>query len=173
VRSVIIVTCILAFGAVAHAHAQEQERKLLDRVLKPDMTLQNKLQEKQFVGGGSVQVKPARTKSFLFFKRKPEKEFPTGTYHAREFAGTRESRYAGQQANVSTKRRIPKADVPYSTAAFAAVRDAREAEKAADVSEFRDANRPYLGRGKSQKALSQQDRPLTIDQVRELLNKNK
>ena len=34
-------------------------------------------------------------------------------------------------------------------------------------------NRPFLGQGKSQKALSAQDRPLTIEQVRELLNKNK
>jgi hypothetical protein len=34
-------------------------------------------------------------------------------------------------------------------------------------------NRPFLGQGKSQKALHSQDRPLTIDEVRELLNKNK
>ena len=34
-------------------------------------------------------------------------------------------------------------------------------------------NRPFLGRGKSQKALSARDTPLTIEQVRELLNKNK
>ena len=32
---------------------------------------------------------------------------------------------------------------------------------------------PFLGQGKSQKALHAQDRPLTIDEVRELLNKNK
>ena len=34
-------------------------------------------------------------------------------------------------------------------------------------------NRPFLGEGKSQKSLNQQNAPLTIDQVRELLNKNK
>jgi hypothetical protein len=33
--------------------------------------------------------------------------------------------------------------------------------------------RPFLGRGKSQKALSARDTPLTVEQVRELLNKNK
>jgi hypothetical protein len=33
--------------------------------------------------------------------------------------------------------------------------------------------RPFLAHGKSQKALSAQDRALTIDEVRELLNKNK
>jgi hypothetical protein len=34
-------------------------------------------------------------------------------------------------------------------------------------------NRPFLDQGKSQKALSRQNPPLTIEQVRELLNKNK
>ena len=34
-------------------------------------------------------------------------------------------------------------------------------------------SRPFLDKGKSQKALSQHDTPLTIEQVRELLNKNK
>ena len=34
-------------------------------------------------------------------------------------------------------------------------------------------SRAFLDKGKSQKALSQQSKPLTIEQVRELLNKNK
>jgi hypothetical protein len=34
-------------------------------------------------------------------------------------------------------------------------------------------NRPFLEQGKSQKALSQQKPSLTIEEVRELLNKNK
>ncbi|CAN5228556.1 hypothetical protein BH20VER2_BH20VER2_13090 [soil metagenome] len=170
----LVASLVFVVGFAVSALAQEQERKLLDRVLKPDMSLQNPVQEKQFRGGGSVTIKEARTKSFLFFKRRPkEKEFPAGTFHAQEFAGTRVSRSQGAVANVATRRRIPKADVPYSTAAFTAVRGAHDAEKkAVDVSEF-SGTRPFLGRGKSQKALSQQDRPLTIDQVRELLNKNK
>jgi hypothetical protein len=34
-------------------------------------------------------------------------------------------------------------------------------------------NRPFLDEGKSQKSLSRKNEPLTIEQVRELLNKNK
>jgi hypothetical protein len=34
-------------------------------------------------------------------------------------------------------------------------------------------NRPFLDRGKSQKSLDAHDKPLTIEQVRELLNKSK
>ena len=48
----------------------------------------------------------------------------------------------------------------------------RATERTYPVSEF-SGTRPFLVRGKSQKALSQQDRPLSIDEVRELLNKNK
>ena len=33
-------------------------------------------------------------------------------------------------------------------------------------------NRPFLDEGKSQQSLNQKNAPLTIDQVRELLNKN-
>jgi hypothetical protein len=34
-------------------------------------------------------------------------------------------------------------------------------------------NRPFLAQGKSQKSLHAHDQPLTIDEVRQLLNKNK
>ena len=34
-------------------------------------------------------------------------------------------------------------------------------------------NRPFLGEGTRQEILSQEDKPLTIDEVRELLNKSR
>jgi hypothetical protein len=52
------------------------------------------------------------------------------------------------------------------------VRGATEAGRVMATSDFA-GKRPFLGQGKSQKALSQQDQPLSIEQVRELLNKNK
>lgn len=52
------------------------------------------------------------------------------------------------------------------------VRPASDSEKKISGNDFA-GNRPFLGQGKSQKALSAGKQPLTIDQVRELLNKNK
>jgi hypothetical protein len=52
------------------------------------------------------------------------------------------------------------------------VRNASDSDKKNSVAAF-SGNRPFLDKGKSQKALSQHDTPLTIEQVRELLNKNK
>jgi hypothetical protein len=168
----LVVVLLLACSA-AFAHAQEQERKMLDRILKPDMELQNPIEKKQFTSAGAVETKKARTKMFFFFKRKPEKEFVTSEFYAQQFTGTRESRDAQKKARTTSGRRIPNADVPYSTAAFAAVREANDSTRTVETAETHDARRQSQMRGKSQKALSQQNPPMTIDQVRELLNKNK
>ncbi|MBA2744260.1 MAG: hypothetical protein H0U43_08155, partial [Chthoniobacterales bacterium] len=56
---------------------------------------------------------------------------------------------------------------------YSGVRPAFDAQKAVATSEFDDARRPFLVQGKSQKSLSAKDEPLTLEQVRELLNKNK
>lgn len=52
------------------------------------------------------------------------------------------------------------------------VRPATDREKKISGNDFA-GNRPFSGQGKSQKALSARKSPLTIEQVRELLNKNK
>jgi hypothetical protein len=167
----ILAASVFALAFVASATAQEQERKLIDRILKPDMSLQNSVQEKQFVARGATATRQAPTKEFYVRERKPEKSFFTRVFGTKNF-NARNSRYQNMQASLATRTRIAKADVPYSTAAYRDVEPAREAEKAVEVSEF-SGSRPFLIQGKSQKALSQKDTPLTIEQVRELLNKNK
>ena len=157
-----------AFLALATAgYAQEQERKLVDRLLSPDQKLSNSDQNKKFSGGADAA--PARsvsTKTFYVSEKKLSKTFvadrqaPTSTFNTRSY---------------TTKSATLPASPPMKGS---------ETKKAADVSTntyhtkkyaTRDfaGNRPFLGEGKSQKALHQQDRPLTIDEVRELLNKNK
>jgi len=153
------------------ANAQEQERKLLDRLLKPNMSLQNSVQEKQFIAGGTTTTKQARTKDFYVPDRRSEKEFRTSAFRTKGF-NTKSSPYQNAPANLATRTTVPKADVTYATTAYRGTSVARESEKAVEVSEF-SGTRPFLIQGKSQKALSQKDQPLTIDQVRELLNKNK
>ena len=57
-------------------------------------------------------------------------------------------------------------------AATADARVAPESNASAPVREYA-STRLFLDKGKSQKALHAQDKPLTIEQVRELLNKSK
>ncbi len=143
----------------------------MDRLLKPDMSLQSPIQQKEFVVRGTTSTKQAPSKTFYVADRRAEKQFSAGTFRTKAF-GTKSSRFQDAQAPVTTRTEIAKTDAPYSTAAYRAAQTAREADKSAETSEF-SGTRPFLIQGKSQKALSQKDQPLTIDQVRELLNKNK
>lgn len=168
----VILFGLLALSGSLPVHAQEQEKKLLDRLLKPDTSLQNSAQDKQFQARGATTTKAVRTKSFHVTQRKSEKGFwNTQQVSVKEFA-TRSSRETDAKADLSTRYSGPDLNARSSTKAYSQVREASDANKSISATEYA-GNRPFLGRGKSQKALSVQDKPLTIEQVRELLNKNK
>lgn len=166
----LVVIALLGAG-ISFAQAQEQDRKLLDRILKPDTSLSNAAQGKRFEAGGATLTKAAPTKSFSFFNRTRVKQFDAAkTYDAKAFT-TKQSQFANRTANTSSRSDIRNVEKPYATGAYqttASPDNGRHVE----VAEY-PGSRPFLVRGKSQKALSAQDRPLTIDEVRELLNKNK
>lgn len=157
-----------AFLALATAgYAQEQERKLVDRLLSPDTKLASSEQDKKFYGGADAA--PARsvsTKNFYVSEKKLSKSFVadqqarTNTFSTRDYG---------------TKSATLLASPPTKTFATKNARDVSAHAHSTKNYATRDfaGNRPFLGQGKSQKALHQQDRPLTIDEVRELLNKNK
>ncbi len=157
--------------SLSAAHAQEQERKLVDRLLKPDTELQNSAQNKKFVAAGTSIDKKAIVSSFSF-EEKPlvkefgaEREFFTKRFAALHF---RDGEIA---AMVQARTQLAKPANINSSRALS-LRDAWGSER--KVPSFRFAGaRPFLDRGKSQKAISQYDTPLTIEQVRELLNRNK
>lgn len=150
----------------ATAPAQEQERKLVDRLLEPNSKLENSAQNKQFTGADAVTAKSASTRSF----------YVSNTKLTKSFAGSREARtksyatdqFATQHANLPAAERTR----TVATADARRISAAREQPRKYGTRQFA-GNRPYLEQGKSQKALHQQDRPLSIDDIRELLNKNK
>ena len=89
-----------------------------------------------------------------------DRSAPTTSFHTRN--------YSTQAATVPT---LP----PTRTSQTKQARDISPSAYSTKKYATRDfaGNRPFLGQGKSQKALHAQERPLTIDEVRELLNKNK
>jgi hypothetical protein len=158
---------VLVFLALATAgYAQEQERKLVDRLLSPNTKLANSDQNKKFKGGSEAPTRSAATKSFYVSEKHLSKTFvadrtaPTTSFRTRN--------YSTQAATVPTlsptRSYQPKQARDISPSAYSTKKYATR--------DFA-GNRPFLGQGKSQKALHAQDRPLTIDEVRELLNKNK
>jgi len=164
VRAVVFTFALLALATASFA--QEQERKLVDRLLNPNTKLSNSDQNKKFVGGAdAIPARSFSTKSFYISEKKLTKSFvadrqaPTSTFSTRTHTTKPATLPTSPQVKTfeARTRQVPSKKYPattYATRDFA-------------------GNRPFLGQGKSQKALHQQDRPLTIDQVRELLNKNK
>ena len=152
-------------------NAQEQENKLVDRLLRPDMTLQNNAQKKKFVAAGAPLVRHATVREFYWQEKTNTKKFSntrelsSQQYNSQSFHSNKDS------ANLNTKT-IHKSDLSFTTQTATGVRAAVNVDKKVSGRKYAE-NRPFLDRGKSQKAFSQQNRPLTIDEVRELLNKNK
>lgn len=163
------IVAILLLGSVAVASAQEQERKLLDRLLKPDETLQNRSFErsfyfgKKFNGSGTARVSQFQFEDKVSTKSYSTKGFALKPYWSGDF------KFETKKARTEDPFHIP----DYSETKKVESEVAREDGKtygSRDYPFVRDA--PLLG--KSQKVLDKESKskPMTIDEVRELLNKN-
>jgi hypothetical protein len=164
--------CLLLLTPVACVRAQEQESKLLDRLLRPDMTLGNPAQNKKFVADRTSINKQATVGTFYVQKKSDSKNF-TGTrdFSARQFDS---EPFRGQRSasGISSQQALGNSRAAYATQTARGLRNAPQSDKKV-VSPSYAENRPFLDKGKSQKALTRKNKPLTIEEVRELLNKNK
>jgi hypothetical protein len=163
---------LLVLAAFSCVRGQDQERKLVDRLLKPDMTLQNDAQHKKFVADGASINKRATVGTFYLQNKSNQKNFSgTGQFSTQEFNS--HSFHSNRGAfNVPTQRATGNSQSAYANQSARGVRDASQSGKKVPVRAYAE-NRPFLDEGKSQKSLNRQNAPLTIEQVRELLNKNK
>ena len=167
-----IVASIALLAGISATSAQEQEGKLVDRILKPNMSLVNSAQNRQLVAPGVSVPKRAPSKRFYTPDKSLAKPFAAGrAFSPRQFAA-RHFRAGDATANISVTSQLTKTGTVYGGSAVYDTRVAPENGSTLAVASF-PGNRPFLGRGKSQKALRARDTPLTIEQVRELLNKNK
>jgi hypothetical protein len=154
----VLAACAL-FVALSCARAQDQERNLINRLLRPDMSLQNGAQNKKFIAAKSVSAdKRASTGAFYVKKRSIWKmfsrgrDFSTWQFNARSFHG------AGKQADSSSPKQVVNSKRIYSTQTARSLRQAQEANRTVEAGFFAD-NRPFLGEGKSQKSLNRQNLP--------------
>jgi len=162
----------LLLAAFSFAHAQDQESKLVERLIRPDKSLQSTAQTKQFIADGASINKRATVGAFYVQRKSSSKsfsstrDFSTRQVNSQSFVGTRTT------FDTSSRQPIGASQPAYSNRTARGVRDVPQADKPAPSRVFA-GNRPFLGQGKSQKALNRKNAPLTIEQVRELLNKNK
>jgi hypothetical protein len=151
--------------------AQAQQQSLIDRLLRPNMDLQNSAQGKAFAVDSCGTTRAGAGREFVAEPSRKEKSF-MGTrtivvqeYHSRSFQS--DSRNCGwlrrRAANIPGELAMP---------AASGVRQTRDAHWEIASRDFPGAGE-FREPGKSQKSLDRQNPPLTIDQVRGLLNKNK
>jgi hypothetical protein len=140
--------------------------------MKPNMTLENEAQNKKFTADRTSVNKRANVPTFYLQQKTPAKRFSgTRDFSAKKVdGGSFKQGDAAGAANLASKKA---ASSTYSqaskTAAVKSVYDQDKAQSSRDYS----GNRPYLEQGKSQKSLNRKNKPMTIEEVRELLNKNK
>jgi hypothetical protein len=170
----VVVIGILFIG-VTTSLAQDQERRLIDRILKPNTVLANPAQNKKFANTRSASFdKPVSLRPFYAPQKTAPKTFPDQReFTPRQFAA-RHFRAGDSVANVSPRSQLKNSDTMIATpAATAGNRVAPESTTSRNTVRDYAGTRPFLDQGKSQKSLSAQNRQLTIEQVRELLNKSK
>jgi hypothetical protein len=155
---------------VSSARAQQQERKLIDRLLRPDLSLVNPAQGKRYVGAEASSLQ----------KEFETKRFPTGNrVRTKAFSGTTEflsPTFATRESSQSQRVVRAHAQSRYAAAQFATrnsslIKAAPDAEKNVKGHTYVESRRPFLAQGTRQKILSRHNHPLTIEEVRELLNR--
>jgi hypothetical protein len=162
----------LLTAALWCVRAQDQEKKLVDRLLKPDMALQNEAQNKKFIGDGSASMNKRANVGTFFVHQKPHsKSFGTRDFSTTQFySQTYHSKRSAYE--VSSDQALANSKAAYANQTARGVRDASQSKKRV-ASRSYAGNRPFLDQGTNQKSLNRKNEPLTIEQVRELLNKNK
>jgi hypothetical protein len=166
-------TFSLLVVATAIAEGQEQEGKMMDRMMRPNMELSNPAQDKKFtaVEGVSVDKKfeakefysghEPVTKSFFGARSFFSKAFGTGKYaRAKAAANYRKN---ADLAFASTQFQSKKSEI---------VKESSFAKKKSATRDYAES-KPFLAEGTRQKQLSEQSHAMTIDEVRDLLNKGR
>lgn len=167
---------LLLFGLTTFAslaYAQEQEHQMMDRIMRPNMSLSNPAQDRKFVAveGTSIDRKFV-AKGFYSGDEKSTKSFWGLRSFLSKVFGTEKSARSESAAKAKTNAETAFGSTPFATNKSALTHTSSQADKSSPVRDYAD-NRPFLAKGTRQQQLSEQNHALTIDEVRELLNKSK
>jgi hypothetical protein len=162
--------CFAGFCSTT-AWAQNQERSFIDRLLRPNMDLQNEAQGKIFHANSAIVANRGSGGTLVLEPTVKEKTFTdSGAVATREYRPS--SFRADSQGNPVVETRQINVPPQLTTSPARDLHAAYDARLKVSGRSFAD-QRAFRDEGKSQKSLKTQNPPLTIDQVRELLNKNK
>lgn len=162
---------ILWLTCAASLLAQEQETKLIDRLLRPNLSLTNPAQNKSFAGPSVVIPRQVPTRAAPLTEQSQARSYDDiRVLSPKEFAA-RHFRTGASSAVFTTRSFQDNKEINQPALAFTD-RVAPDRTKTLQPPLFPEPS-PVLGQEKAQKPLHAYEGPLTIEQVRELLNKSK
>ncbi|MEI8342368.1 MAG: hypothetical protein WCH43_12650 [Verrucomicrobiota bacterium] len=172
-RHSFVILVILLFCSLAGA--QETDARM-QTILHPDKNAPSTLQNKSFYGGKSFHSSsPAYTKNFYFTEQYSPKGFTTASYSHSSITPYATRDYSTTSANTKGRYEIPNATKKAVDNKTADTKESSDSNKGYSTREYTNT-REYRERGKSQDSFDlkkKDEKPMTVDQVRELLNKNK
>ena len=170
----LLIALLFAASSAARAQSTEQETKRMNEILSPNTAKSVPEQTKSFYGGkqfetgsGAELVKPFYFTQIFQAKAFSTKEFTTSKHWEGDF------KFSTKSAATGSRFLIPGIGKSIDTKA-AGVKEAPEAGKGYASRNFEDVHEVVM-HGASQNGLDEQQKkaPMTIDQVRDLLNKSK
>jgi hypothetical protein len=154
--------------------AQEQEQRMMDRIMNPKVDQANPMGDKEFSASAFAAKKFETGGEYRGIKSARTKEYTT-----RKFLGIRNPWFGKKVHETEAARELTKyvlSDKEFTSRAVESRAALEEGRAALQFNGEIDA-RQFLGRGKSQAVLdqtySQGGAPLSLDEVRELLNRNR
>ena len=174
VRAVLLSALFFLACAAAHAQTQEQENARIDRILKPDQNRVNPMQAKPFYGGkGFNDARKANTKSFYF----TEKVSPSKSASTRDYSGLKTFWASNEKTETKTAETrgwtwLSKFGHFFSSKKAETNKtwdaDKQFASHPAETREYRGPERNMVNR-----TIPNTDKNMSMNDVRDLLNKNK
>ena len=146
---------------------------MLDRMMRPNMELNNAAQNKKFTAVEGVSVdKKFEAKEFSAATAQSSKSFWGAKSFLSKTFGTGKYARAEAASNAKAAAELAYATTEFQTEKNSLVKRSSFAEKTEPVRDYAD-NRQFRAQGTRQKILDQQNhtQPMSIDDVRELLNK--
>lgn len=173
-----IITAVGIAGAFL-ASAFAEDRKLMDRINNPDMERVFDASTMTYGAGSTFATKEFQTgkayiKEFHFVDRVRTKEFATkASQFAEQTATAQGQQFTTREVAENLRNAHRSSDQSYATSTFE-TRESRDATKVVPTEAY--ATRDYEGQGTRQRELDAQTKAkgnLTIDEVREILNKSR
>lgn len=158
--------------------AQSGQEKIIQQRLERAGSLDYEPAGKAFSTNASVGSRQAAVRSFAFGGRSANTKAGDGAFHARAFDDGRGSfrteKYSVKRATAVDRLALPQADRTFATSDVP-VREDRVANKSVNSRDYVSSTKPYLIPGKRQDDIDElrRQKNLTVDQVREILNKSK